>query len=1746
MPELADLLKWANEFAGPASLRERVEPEERAALVEAGNIAAATEALGPALKYWQTQKPPSWVEEDDDWRRVPFKIRETLSALSKDVRELGLTRPFSESDIDRLVAKRVPEKSGPQGPRDMYKEVVSKAAEHWGQYRHLYNAAGGFARSGKTDIDIAGLSPELRDMWNLFVKEQTPEKKLGPGQTFARGLYGVGNRLDMLGKSVVDGLAITTFGRDIMDPDYRAPQERWGAEEETRRIMAARQPAASAFGQMTEIVPAMGTGLPALAVSPHLGIMYWALMELPDLNKDLLDAGVRPEISMPLAAVGAYAIGAVEFLQVKGLTPSLRTQIRPIVAAGWRQALTEFGKRGTKFAGYAAGRWSVEVFEEAVQAVEHSATVNIGKKLEPLVKDPTMEKAITEALSQGWEAARTSAAPLGLLTAIGHMPHGLSAGVRTALATDVAPDIPPAMQSLRTQLAEMEKPTEQRLLLRTREGEQFEVRAPAEFTPEEIASKFKATQARIKEAKTKGVTAERAEVQEAGFKARAEEAREPTPDRTKAPGVAPYQFRPPPSLVAEPRVPVEAKATPPTKPRTAGEMAEQAERLGTLRAPEAGVTRIAPVEEAVRKAAPTVAEPAEMPQDIEALQEEARGQEESVETANRYLARTDLTPEQREAMEGLKTLAQAKAQAARAAMEGQQPTTLEEYKARGIKPKEPPAPARGRIAPMEEYGKANIIVSQEQYGKARERLAKRRGQVTVGIDPGSYRDLLTMGAYHFEAGVRKFAEWAEEVVKEAGETVRPHLKRLWNDLKGFRGYTETAESEYRRRAEEAVAGERVSKRIRGMVTWHRGEMVRLTPSALLRYSYRHEAKGARIGYRAGQLDLGARQQEIAAFAKEYLPAEEQGLIAKVLERSTRARTPAQFEKIIQAVNRMAQKHEQRAAVAEAKAVLKEAEKKVRRPELKQQLAALTEDLALNKPTERTLRRMQAIVDAAKVDKLGEIPQKLINRARHVLSLPSKRYIRDLAAEDLRGIANTAKAIIHAGEIKNRMLASAQYRNAQQAISDAITEIDSRHGHKFHPEPGVYRKPRKLREIVWMASWGQLSQETKAFILGGENSVTYRVLFEAMREGDRTTQQMVNEASDAMDAIHDRLGIDAATMSQWSESIGGKKAEPISVQLPTARTEDGTRVLSLEMTRAERMQILRHGMDSRTRAELLRDKAKGITFRARKGPAIKLRIGDLRAIEESATEQERAITRAMNAHINGPVLNQWNQVWVDEHGFELDTRPDYTPRRRDPEYLTHEPSEAIRFWTDRNLDDMGIFKPRTGSTAPIVIGDAYEEFYDHVSKVAAYTGRSMASKDALRLLRNGNFRNQLRDSFRYGDQLLRDMEDAVKDYRGMDVTPLTALDRTIRSMINKAHVGALALKLQTILYQTVSLTNASIELPAKYLFAPGNVLARSGPTEAEMRQHSPLLWARLNGSAHNILTPGTARASIGQFYGKKEQGFLRRIGMAGIHAGDQAVMNRIWRAAKADGRAQGLTGDALMEYTARKAERVVDRGQPSWDPLTISSLQRFGRKHPLAKLLVMFSSQRNKNLNTVVREISRFRHSDGTAADYAQLARGLAIPTILNATLIYTMQTATRAMFGYRPEESWADRVLSIVDRLLGNWLIFGDLASDGRRAITNALKGRSSIFTKAYSNILSGAIDDTLKAGQEIIKTVDELARDARYQGGPRKGDPKATVSALRAARHSARSLSVLLGLPLQAVEQIIWPWVDPQQKPTP
>ena len=91
------------------------------------------------------------------------------------------------------------------------------------------------------------------------------------------------------------------------------------------------------------------------------------------------------------------------------------------------------------------------------------------------------------------------------------------------------------------------------------------------------------------------------------------------------------------------------------------------------------------------------------------------------------------------------------------------------------------AAATPQAEPSAPYGSSNKVVTTERYEELRRRMqSKLRGQMNMGLDPELVALGLEMAAYHIEAGARKFIDFAQKMIDDMGDVIRPYLKAFYN------------------------------------------------------------------------------------------------------------------------------------------------------------------------------------------------------------------------------------------------------------------------------------------------------------------------------------------------------------------------------------------------------------------------------------------------------------------------------------------------------------------------------------------------------------------------------------------------------------------------------------------------------------------------------------------------------------------------------------------------------------------------------------------------------------------------------------------------------------------------------------------------------------------------------------------------------------------------------------------------------
>lgn len=81
-------------------------------------------------------------------------------------------------------------------------------------------------------------------------------------------------------------------------------------------------------------------------------------------------------------------------------------------------------------------------------------------------------------------------------------------------------------------------------------------------------------------------------------------------------------------------------------------------------------------------------------------------------------------------------------------------------------------------------GEENVIVTKEEHKAAGERINSKLRRLSANpmLDPELWADLLKVGTFHLERGARTFSAWSDRMANEFGESIKPYLDNIWNEI----------------------------------------------------------------------------------------------------------------------------------------------------------------------------------------------------------------------------------------------------------------------------------------------------------------------------------------------------------------------------------------------------------------------------------------------------------------------------------------------------------------------------------------------------------------------------------------------------------------------------------------------------------------------------------------------------------------------------------------------------------------------------------------------------------------------------------------------------------------------------------------------------------------------------------------------------------------------------------------------------
>jgi len=397
-----------------------------------------------------------------------------------------------------------------------------------------------------------------------------------------------------------------------------------------------------------------------------------------------------------------------------------------------------------------------------------------------------------------------------------------------------------------------------------------------------------------------------------------------------------------------------------------------------------------------------------------------------------------------------------------------------------------------------------------------------------------------------------------------------------------------------------------------------------------------------------------------------------------------------------------------------------------------------------------------------------------------------------------------------------------------------------------------------------------------------------------------------------------------------------------------------------------------------------------------------------------------------------------------------------------------------------------------------------------------------------LLRDPGFRSEVQRRTRRGTGWIEDMEKNILSYQGLNRVENESVDQAVRKWLSKFHKAVLGLKPQIVLYQPVSLMSASTEIDMGFLVKGRKAaLTLSGRRQAseEIGRFSDPLAARYEGSGTGIITPMSSVGSPRQYW-TGSHGWSD-ASMKGIHEADRVAVLTIWGGAKAEGQQKGYKGDALLRYTAERAQSIVNETQPTWDTLTSSGLARMARKQTVFRLSILFSSQRNKNANILYRATSEYAHSDRTLADTKKYVKKLVTVGVVQSYAIAGISSLFWALLGYGgrdEDENWLTNwAWSAAEKTLSNWLLVGPV-------ITKTIKRLRNKYDQQQGAI-EGVIDDAIT----VVDSADELWKRGGedVESGKYRGQSVNSVYGWRMAESGLQAVGPLVGMPFSGMLQL-------------
>ena len=780
------------------------------------------------------------------------------------------------------------------------------------------------------------------------------------------------------------------------------------------------------------------------------------------------------------------------------------------------------------------------------------------------------------------------------------------------------------------------------------------------------------------------------------------------------------------------------------------------------------------------------------------------------------------------------------------------------------------------------------------------------------------------------------------------------------------------------------------------------------------------------------------------------------------------------------------------------------------------LSGITDKTSIRKAAD-TLARLENVLVQAYAREKVDVPNSIADAFKKATAEMEKQSVHEMTSDELFTLNEAVRAIIHQAKHIKLAWDGEKWAVRKELKSGIIERLQERFGGKRAVPQGMEGDLRRLAYLLKFEGMDRLSYDVTLSMMLGEGA-EYHALYDGLQRGERARQRIEVDAADATEALLKRHKLSG---KMAYSRMFGRLSRKITVEASTGE--------KLVAHPRSIIWLLMQLQDSDTGPKIVTGQNPVFLPNATQPTEFSSRFWlELPSI---VPEKLRALADDWVKLWNGDIVRVANEASVRVRGHRI-AKPGSTYVAR---VAVSEKDVAPDDLLPQNtIGEPSYMHPRREHGQPIRVVNPMEMWKRHIQAVGNYAGKYEAARTARDMLLNDSAVKQaMRESLKYADDWRGNLEDDLNAYYSRElVRPGTGV-RFFQKIIRNIHRVVLA-PVHISVYQPVSWAFAAGENPA--LTRPGvfakAVAMLANPKEVarmarKFHDESPVMFGRINATAHEIMTAGAGAAKTEAWARGKQP--LRDLILWPIHFMDSRAIFLIHFGLEA----AGYKGEAFV----REGERLVERTQPTWDALTVSNRTLQKRKSVIVSLMDMFNSQRSKNFNMFMREF--FRASRGFAmGDSRAGMRGIlgmvrvGTMSFLTALIIAHIRRAARRWErGELPViedvegERWMNKIAAAAKVVAQNVTGTGDLAVQAWEAIRAGQEGKW--WTPDRPNVLVSLVNTTIRGFKRVGEATGKDA-NKRFKSGKHKGMRRRDVAMLEAVRDLTSAAGQFTGIPIE------------------